>query len=238
MKFCVSPLIAGAMLFAVPMLFGQDAVSTPSMPVAGATVSVVPHYIKYSGSLPSAPGRANVVEVKFALYANQTGGEPLWSETQQVTLDATGKYSVLLGAVTPSGMPGSLFVNGQARWIGVGLASEQESARNILVATPYSFKASDADTLGGHPPSEFVLRDVIPARSRRADHANQGDLAPDRRRKGTTVSIGLDTSLLARRHSRIPSRRRTPSTAASSPTPRMVHQCDLCDNRCASRVFD
>src|SRR5580698_10415427 len=75
-------------------LAAQDLVAIPAAPV-------VPHVIKYAGSMPNAPAAASVVEVKFALYATQTGGDPLWSETQQVALDPQSHYAVLLGAATP-----------------------------------------------------------------------------------------------------------------------------------------
>jgi len=201
MPFSLSPFVAGALLLvAVPALPAQDAVSSAPVPVVGsATASVVPHYIKYSGTLPSAPGRANVVDVKFALYANSTGGEALWSETQQVALDSTGKYSVLLGAVTPAGIPGSIFISGMARWIGVTLGSEQESARSILVATPYSFKASDSDTVGGHPSSDFVLRNGNPRPAGGGTDISQINVSSPLTGGGTgpTVSIGFDSALFA-----------------------------------------
>jgi len=163
MPFHVTSLVVSAALLTTPALSAQEAVSSSPVPVVGSasTLSVVPHYIKYAGTLPNAPGRASVVEVKFALYTNQTGGDPLWSETQQVSLDTTGKYSVLLGSASLAGVPSSIFATGQARWIGVTLGSDQESLRSILVATPYSFKAADADTLSGHPVSDFALREPI-----------------------------------------------------------------------------
>jgi len=139
-----------------------------------------------------------VVDVKFALYTNQTGGEALWSETQQVTLDPTGKYSVLLGSMTPAGVPGSIFVTGQARWIGVTLGSEQESARTILVATPYSFKAADADTLGGHPSADYVLKSGGPRPAGGGTDITQINVTSPITGGGTgpTASIGLDTTLV------------------------------------------
>ena len=70
-------LAAAATVLTVAVGFAQDALTS-------STVSVVPHVIKYSGTLPQAPSAASVVEVKFALYATQSGGEPLWTETQQV----------------------------------------------------------------------------------------------------------------------------------------------------------
>ena len=130
-------------------LLGQDAVAAP---VSGA---VVPHVVQYGGTFSSSS--LEPVTVRFALYSSQTGGEPVWSETQRVTLDAKGRYSVLLGAATAAGLPQSVFSSGEAKWLGVSLNNESELPRTALVATPYSLKASDAETIGGHPASDFKL---------------------------------------------------------------------------------
>jgi hypothetical protein len=178
------------MLLVVPAtLRAQEAAVTAS------PVSVVPHLIKFSGGLPSAPGKAEVVEVKFSLYAAQIGGEALWSETQQVSLDATGKYSVVLGSTTAAGLPDSVFANGQARWIGVTLSGEQESARTVLVATPYSLKASDAETLGGHPVSDFTLKSALPAGGTNITQINVGNGVTGGG-TGPTVTLGLSSTYL------------------------------------------
>ena len=171
----------------VTVLFGQEA-----MPTSASSVSVVPHLIKYSGTLPGDPG---VVDVKFALYAAQTGGDPLWTEIQSISLDTTGKYSVILGSTTAVGVPASVFANGQARWIGVTLGSEQESARTVLVATPYSLKASDAETLGGHPASDFALKNALPATGTDITQINVGNGVTGGG-TGPTVTLGLSSSYL------------------------------------------
>jgi len=41
---------------------------------------------------------AAMESVTLSIYANQEGGTPLWQETQSVTLDERGRYSLLLGA--------------------------------------------------------------------------------------------------------------------------------------------
>jgi len=45
----------------------------------------------------------------FAIYAQQEGGTPLWSEDQNVELDANGNYTALLGSTNNEGMPVELF---------------------------------------------------------------------------------------------------------------------------------
>jgi YVTN family beta-propeller protein len=64
---------------------------------------------------------------------------------------------VTLGATSSEGLPAYLFADGAARWLGVQVAGQAEEARVALVAVPYAMKAKDADTIGGLPPSAFVL---------------------------------------------------------------------------------
>jgi len=101
---------------------------------------------------------SGVVNITFSLYAAQQGGVPLWTETQNnIQLDATGHYSVQLGITQPNGVPTTLFTTGEARWLGVRMAEQVEQPRALLLSVPYALKAGDAATIGGLPPSAFVL---------------------------------------------------------------------------------
>jgi hypothetical protein len=62
-----------------------------------------------------------VAGITFALYAEQTGGAPLWTETQNVPAGAGGHYTVLLGAAKSEGLPADLFTAEQAHWVGVSV---------------------------------------------------------------------------------------------------------------------
>src|SRR5205809_556206 len=74
----------------------------------------VPRLVKYTGAAPTG-----TTSVTFAIYGTEDGLAPLWLETQNVTADDTGHYSVLLGATKSDGLPASIFASGEARWIGV-----------------------------------------------------------------------------------------------------------------------
>jgi len=63
----------------------------------------------------------------------------------------------LLGSTKPDGLPAELFTSEQARWVGVQVSGQAEQARVLLVSAPYALKAGDAETIGGLPPSAFVL---------------------------------------------------------------------------------
>ena len=136
-------------------LFGQAQQS-----VATAPNATVPPLIQFSNVATDEGGNAlsGVVNITFSLYSSQQGGEPLWTETQNdIQLDATGHYSVQLGITKPAGVPASLFTTGEARWLGVQIAEQEQQPRVLLLSVPYALKAGDAATIGGLPASAFVL---------------------------------------------------------------------------------
>ncbi|MGH9522326.1 MAG: hypothetical protein ACRD3E_07320, partial [Terriglobales bacterium] len=122
----------------------------------------VPHTIKFTGRISNGDGtpRAGIVGVRFSLYADQEGGSAVWTELQNVQLDANGNYTALLGAQHTEGVPAELFTSNEARWLGIQVESEPELPRAMLVSVPYALKAADAETLGGLPASAFMLAPV------------------------------------------------------------------------------
>ncbi len=131
--------------------------------VATATNAIVPPLVNFSGVLSDGNGKAltGMVGVTFYLYQDQQGGSPLWLETQNVQPDKAGHYTVLLGSTTSTGLPGSIFASGEAHWLGVQVQGQEEQPRVLLVSAPYALKAGDAETVGGLPPSAFVLAGPI-----------------------------------------------------------------------------
>jgi hypothetical protein len=127
--------------------------------------ATVPKLVRFSGSFrpaagPPAQGTAPSTEsVTLAVYRDQTGGTALWQEVQNVTVDASGNYSLLMGATQNEGMPLDLFSSGEPRWLGARFnrPGEVEQPRVLLVSVPYALKASDAETLGGRPASAYLL---------------------------------------------------------------------------------
>ena len=123
------------------------------------TGTTVPNLIRYGGTLKDAYGSPLVATtgVTFAIYKQQDGGAPIWLETQNITPDANGQYSVLLGNATATGVPSDLFSQEEQRWLGVQIQGQPEQARVLLVSVPYAFKAHEAETLAGRSVSDFVL---------------------------------------------------------------------------------
>jgi hypothetical protein len=181
----------------------SDEASPVSAPVNATSASTtVPHFIKYSGTLPSASTSA--VNLRFSLFAAQTGGDPIWSEVQSVTPTGQGKYTVLLGSTTSTGLPQPLFTTGAAKWLSVAPSvqdadSDSDSSaasRTLLIATPYALKASDSDTLAGHPISDFSL--LSSAKPLDGTDITQINVGAGLTGGGTgpTVSIGLSETYL------------------------------------------
>ena len=121
--------------------------------------AVVPPVIKFSGVLTDVNNKplTGTVGVTFSLYRESQGGAALWLETQNVTADKTGHYSVMLGSTTSQGLPSDVFASGEARWLGVQAHEQAEQPRTVLMSVPYALKAADAETIGGLPPSAFML---------------------------------------------------------------------------------
>jgi hypothetical protein len=159
MRFVAGRLVSSVALLsllAAPPVFAQAPAST---------ATTVPRVIGVTGTVRLAAGPLGPVEiVTFAIYADETGGEPLWQETQSVTFNREGQYSALLGSTVADGMPLDVFLSKGARWLGVHVqrGTEAEQPRILIVSVPYALRASDADTLGGKPASAYALTGLPP----------------------------------------------------------------------------
>jgi hypothetical protein len=140
------------LLGALEMWAQQSALTASAEPYA------VPRLVKFTSSLKDANGKpvTGTVGITFLLYRDEHDGAPLWIETQNINLDAGGRYSVTLGSTTSQGLPAELFNTSQARWLGVQAQGQQEQPRVLLLSVPYAMKALDAETLGGKPASAFA----------------------------------------------------------------------------------
>jgi len=140
----------------------------PRVVLQAETTASVLRLMKFSGLLRDRAGnlRTGAVGLTFAFYKDQQGGSPLWLEVHNAQLEEQGRYTVLLGSTRSEGLPLELFSSGEARWLGVqvNLPGEEEQARVLLVSVPYALKAADAETLGGKPPSAFLLAEKAEGR--------------------------------------------------------------------------
>ena len=158
MNICKLASLALTWLLASSWAVSQTATSAATTAVAAAPTPV-PSIVPYSGTVDRSSSNplAGEAALTFLIFKDETGGEPLFAETQTVTLDPTGHYQVQLGGVSPNGLPSEIFSSGEARWLEVQVAGETPQPRVLLASVPYAMKAADAATLDGLPASAFAL---------------------------------------------------------------------------------
>lgn len=191
-KTYVVVVVSLAFVFVGLLAQAQEAATSDS-----ASVSV-PRMVRFNGTAVDAQGKpiSGIAGITFSIYKDQQGGAALWIETQNVNLDANGHYSVMLGATKPDGLPMELFNSGAARWVDVQVHGQVDRPRVVLLSVPYALKAHDAETIGGLPPTAFVL--AAPASSASASGgssaAGSNSVLPALTGTGTPNAIPLWTT--------------------------------------------
>jgi hypothetical protein len=89
---CVALAFLSSVLSMTAQTTSGNAVATTTAVATTAAVETtaqVPRLVKFSGTVTDVRGNApgSVVGVTFSLYAEQSGGAPLWSEVQNVQVD-------------------------------------------------------------------------------------------------------------------------------------------------------
>ena len=120
---------------------------------APAKIDYQGHVLDSAGN-PLSTGTATNYTMEFRLYAAQTGGTPLWTETQTVTV-SDGDFSVRLGEGVPIGNQDrpdlSTVFNQRERFLGItvvipGQTPGEIAPRLAFLTAPYSFTAERAKT--------------------------------------------------------------------------------------------
>src|SRR5262245_57329232 len=159
MRLICAALAATILVFPV-VTFAQTSSQSSSSSTSSSSVSI-PRLITLNGTYRPPEGQAigHAESVTFAIYADESGGTPLWQETQVVEPEASGRYTVLLGSTLPDGVPTEVFSSGEARWLGITWVRGErvQTGRSRLTFVPYAMRAADADTLGGKPASAYIL---------------------------------------------------------------------------------
>src|SRR5262245_47047131 len=110
-----------------------------------ARAGAVPTTIDQQGRVLKVDGSPETVIIPgtLAIYDAATGGNALWTETQQVGLDMAGFYAAALGSTTP--FPKGTF-DGKALFLGVTIMGESEmTPRQPLMSVPYAMKSTEAE---------------------------------------------------------------------------------------------
>src|ERR1700719_3667276 len=74
---------------------GNRALNVVPNPSSTSDTTAVPVVVKFSGNLRALDQSilSGPKGLTFAIYRDQTGGSPLWLETQSVLLDAQGRFN-------------------------------------------------------------------------------------------------------------------------------------------------
>jgi hypothetical protein len=113
----------------------------------------VPQLINYQGKLTKVSGVPldTTIQMVFTIYDDSTGGNPLWTETQNSVNVEKGVFNVLLGSSVPVSY--STF-DGNIRYLGVKVGGDPEiTPRKSIVSVPYAY---NADLLDGQHASSFL----------------------------------------------------------------------------------
>ncbi|GIV76851.1 MAG: hypothetical protein KatS3mg050_1245 [Litorilinea sp.] len=155
--------------------------SLGSAQAAPATLNSPPSLVNFQGLLTDGSGAplAGPVNLTFALYDTQSGGNKLWEETHTgVPLDG-GYFHVMLGGMSPltAGM-----LDGPERWMQVAVNGGSPLPRQRLASVPYAILAQEAVTAASATSAPWSGLTGVPA------GLDDGD-------NDTTYSAGLGLSL-------------------------------------------
>ena len=105
----------------------------------------VPPLMNYQGYLTTTSGQPleGPASLAFAIYADSTGGSPLWSETHEGVAVHQGIFSVLLGSATA--LPATLF-SSSSLWLETALNGIPLQPRRLLASVPFALHAAVADS--------------------------------------------------------------------------------------------
>jgi hypothetical protein len=113
---------------------------------AGDGVALVPAGLTQQGRLLDNAGQPvnGLVSFTFSIYEDAEGGDALWSEEQEITLDE-GYFSARLGDEGANAFPAELF-SGNVRYLGIRVGSDPEmTPRQRIASVPYAFLADRAE---------------------------------------------------------------------------------------------
>ena len=112
--------------------------------VAGAavpTTSAIEGVLLSSGGSPAADGNYTVT---IGIYAAETGGSAVWSESGVAIAVKGGQFSYMLGSKTPLA---AAALNQTKAWVGIQVGTDPELPRKPLGSSPYALRAAVAEAL-------------------------------------------------------------------------------------------
>jgi hypothetical protein len=114
--------------------------------------ATIPHLIRYQGT---ALDKEKIpldgpYSITFRIYDAETGGTPLWQETQELVPVTKGTFSVLLGNVAPLDLAFD-----KDYYLSIQISEDSEMfPRQRISSVPYAFRAEYAENISGIPVSQ------------------------------------------------------------------------------------
>lgn len=115
---------------------------------ASTAVQAIPQLMNYQGVLTDASGDpvTTPTDMVFAIWNDRVAGDSLWSETQLVTPDTNGLFSVLLGSVSP--IPDSSLAD--SAFLSLKVNTDPEMApRTALASVAYAYRVNSLEGAKG-----------------------------------------------------------------------------------------
>ncbi|HVN67045.1 MAG TPA: hypothetical protein VMT55_01630, partial [Candidatus Sulfotelmatobacter sp.] len=111
--------------------------------------AAVPGKLSYEGRLTDSAGNpvTSSKTVVFTIYDAATAGTSLWTESQSVTPNNQGVFSVLLGSTSP--LSPTVF-NGDPRYIEITVGGETISPRSQVVSVGYALTSELAQNVANN----------------------------------------------------------------------------------------
>ncbi|MBK9605958.1 MAG: hypothetical protein IPO58_05820 [Betaproteobacteria bacterium] len=116
--------------------------------IPAAVRGAVPHVLNFQGYLTTSNGTpvTATVSMQFKLYASDTGGSPIYSETQPSVAVTNGQFNVVIG--TPGPIPDNVPFD-QPYWLAITVGGDAEmEPRQLLGASPYAIRSATTEALG------------------------------------------------------------------------------------------
>jgi len=126
-------------------------VATLVVALVAGTASAAPGQISAQGVLRNPEGglMEGELNLTFRIYSSQEAEQPLWQESQTVTVKS-GLFSTLLpGDPAVSPFPLDLLADGGPRWLAIAAEGEEELPRTAIVSVAYALQANVALTANG-----------------------------------------------------------------------------------------
>jgi hypothetical protein len=148
--------------------------------VSNQAAAVVPDLIPVQGVLSNSSGAPidALTDITFSLYAQESSGSALWTDTFTDVDVADGFFSVYLGS--SAALDFSTLLSNSEIWLGMAVEADPEMNRIRLAAVPFAMEAQTCEQVGSLTEEDIndnFLSSSAPAASITSDQVSDWDEA-------------------------------------------------------------